>query len=79
VGITQTPYIASLILDTLRGCDRITFTHPVNIMSRNLDEMLASGKFLILNDKLLKRFISKGKLASQVIISKEKFKELIIR
>jgi hypothetical protein len=63
----------------LGGCDRITFTHSVNVMSRNLGEMLKSGKCFTLNDKLLKRFISKGKLALQVIILKEKFKELIVR
>ena len=46
VGISQRPYTAIFILDTLSGCDRITFTHSVNVMSRKLDEMLASGKFL---------------------------------
>jgi hypothetical protein len=70
VSIIQRPYTASFILDTLSGCDRITFTHCVKVMSKNLDEMLASAKFLTLNDKLLKRFISNGKLALQVIISK---------
>ena len=74
VGITQRPYTGSFILDTLSGCDRITFTHSVNVMSRNLDEMLASGKFVRLNDKPLKRFISNGKLALQVIISKVNLK-----
>jgi hypothetical protein len=63
----------------LSGCDRITFTHSVNVMSNNLGEMLKSGKGFTLNDKLLKTFISKGKLVLQVIISKEKYKELIVR
>lgn len=71
VGATQRPYTASIILDTLSGFDRITFTQSVNVMSGRLDEMLANGKFLTLNDKLLKRFISNGKLALQVIISKK--------
>ena len=70
VGITQRPYTASFILDTLSGCDRIMFTHSVNVMSRNLDEILVSGNFLTLNDKMLKRFISIGKLALQVILLK---------
>ena len=30
VGITQRPYTASFVLETLSGCDRITFTHFVN-------------------------------------------------
>jgi len=49
-------YTASFFLDTLSECDRITFTHSVNATSKNLDEMLASGKFLTLKDKLLKHF-----------------------
>ena len=68
MDITKRPYIASFILDTLSGCDRILFTHSVNAMSRNLDEILVSGKNLTLNDKIFKRFISNGKLALQVII-----------
>ena len=67
-------YTGSFILDTLCGCDRITFTHSVNVMSKNVDEMLASGRFLTLNDKLLKRFLSNGKLALQVIMSKANLK-----
>jgi hypothetical protein len=74
VGVTQRPCTGSFILDTLRGCDRITFTHSVNVMSRNLDEMLLSGKFLTPNDKLLKSFVTNGKLALQVIISKANLK-----
>lgn len=73
VGITQTLYSATFVLDTQSGCDRITYNHPVSVMSKNLDDLLARGKFLKLNDKLLKRFISDDKLALQVIISKEKY------
>jgi len=54
VGVCQRPYTASFIPDTLRGCDRITFTHSVDVMSKILDAILASGKFLARNDKLLK-------------------------
>jgi len=75
VGISQRPYTAIFILDTLSGCDRITFTHCVNVMSKNLDEIFARGIFLTRNDKLLKRFISNGKLALQVIISKQNLKK----
>lgn len=74
VGITQGMYSASFILDTLSGLDKITFTHTVSVMSTDLDELLASGKFLKLNDRLLKRFICNGKLALQVMISKANVK-----
>jgi hypothetical protein len=74
VGITHRPYSATFILDTLSGFDKITFTHTVNVMSKNLNDLIPSAKFLKLNDKLLKRFISDGKLALQVMISKANLK-----
>jgi hypothetical protein len=74
VGVSQRPHTASFILDTLSGCDRITFTHSVNVMSKILDGILASGKFLACNDKLLKRFISNGKLALHTIMSNANLK-----
>jgi hypothetical protein len=70
VGISQTLYSATFILDTLSGFDRITFTHIVRGISDDLDVLLQSGKFLKLNDKLLKTFITDGKLPLEVIISK---------
>ena len=33
-GINQIPYRASFILETLNGCDRITFTHCISVMAR---------------------------------------------
>jgi E3 ubiquitin-protein ligase SIAH1 len=75
VGISQTLYSVSFILDTLSGVDRITFAHIINVVSENLDVLLKSGKFLKLNDKLLKRFIYDGKLALQVVISKVNLKK----
>ncbi|KDR11335.1 E3 ubiquitin-protein ligase SIAH1 [Zootermopsis nevadensis] len=69
VGISQTPYSATFILDTLSGLDRIALNQVVNVVSENTDVPLKSGKFLKLNDKLLKRFICDGKLALQVVIS----------
>jgi len=70
VGLSQRPYTTVFIVDALSGWDRITFTHSVYVMSKNLDEILAKGKFLTRNDKLLKSFISNGKVALQVIILK---------
>lgn len=68
VGISQTLYTASFILNTVSGSERIAFTHTVRNISGNLNYLLESGKFLKLNDKLVKRFISDGKLALQVMI-----------
>ena len=74
VGVSQRPYTTSFIPDTLSGCDRITFTHSVKVMSKNLDAILTSGKFLARNDKLLKGFISNGKLALHMIMSNANLK-----
>lgn len=68
VGISQTLYTASFTLNTVRGSERIVFTHTVRNISGNSNYLVDSGKFLKLNDKLVKRFISDGKLALQVMI-----------
>ncbi|PNF18195.1 hypothetical protein B7P43_G18101 [Cryptotermes secundus] len=68
VGISQALYTASFILNTVSGSERIVFTHTVRNISGNLNYLLEYGKFLKLNDKLVKRFISDGKLALQVMI-----------
>ena len=74
VGVSERPYTASFILYTLSECDRITFTISVDVKSKNLDAILTSGKFLARNDKLLKIFISNGKLALHMIMSNANLK-----
>jgi hypothetical protein len=70
VGISRKLYTASFILNTVSGSERVAFTNIISDISGNLNYMLESGKFLKLNDKLVKRFISDDKLALQVMISR---------
>jgi hypothetical protein len=74
-GILQTLYTASFILNSVSGSERIAFTHTVRDISGNLNYLLESGKFLKLNNKLVKRFIFHGKLALQVMISRVNVKK----
>jgi hypothetical protein len=75
VGLSETLYIASFTLNTVSGPERIAFTHTIREISGNLNYLLESGKSLKLNDKLVKRFISDGKLALQVMISRANVKK----
>jgi hypothetical protein len=65
---SQTLYTVSFILNTVDGSERVVFAHIVSDLSANFDSLLNSGKFLKLNAKLVRRFISDGKLALQVMI-----------
>jgi E3 ubiquitin-protein ligase SIAH1 len=67
-GKSQTLYTVSYILNTVNGSERVVFTHIISEISASFNGLLNSGKFLKLNDKLVKRFTSDGKLALQVMI-----------